>query len=757
MISRRTFLASVTGTCLEIGIVKSGELTALPGEVPRFSVVRLHGVPTIYHYSRPILPMAHFALTMTPKAVRDFNGAGIHFFTFHLNTGPATSPYCPRTDCYPLQTGTLDEIAQYTLKENPEGYLMPRVLLWGPRDQVAWDKEHPGESYLDHPSLGSAAWKAAAEADLRRLLRHIEASSYRDRVLGYHVGWGTCGEWMYWGWDQPNALDRSPAILRAFGEWLNTRYRGDLAELRKAWNKPNANFENALAPLEEDLRSADLGMFIDPARTRIVADYYEFLSDLNVELIHYFGKVVKEETKQQALYGVFYGYDIHSNYDDFRLRASAHCGLKRLLGMSEVDFICSPNGYYDRNIGGMDCPQGVLASPQLHGKVYFNEVDNLTYLSHLPESGESHLRVENPRDTREVLRRSFCQSLVEGCALWWMTNEANGYWYSVPDILQDLKHMAQIHRFGLETDRESVAQVAVVLDDRSVFYLKLDPEQNVMNSCVFSQFFELRRMGASYSTFTLDDVVSGRVPPHKVYLFLNAFAVSAPEREALHKVLQRDRAVAVWIYAAGLINSGLDLMNIEKLTGIHTGADPVRGSLDLKITDGEHQLTRRLGAGFEFKSNLRKINSWQTPPPENPICSPVFFADDPKASTLGILTANSKPGYAVKSVDEWRSVYMAGAPAPAAAWRELVRCAGAPILNEEPDVLYANRSWLALHTDKAGSRRIKLPFRAEGVYEVFGRKTIAKHTDEFTFEAEHYKTYLFYLGPEDRIISAIGL
>jgi hypothetical protein len=720
-------------------------------------VRRLHGVTTIYHYDRPVVPMVHFALTMTPKAAADFDGAGVDFFTFHLNSGPDASPYAPRTDCYPLQTGSFDDIAHYILKQNPKSYLMPRVLLWGPQNQEAWGAQNPGESYLGHPALGSAVWKTSAEEDLQRLLRHIDASSFADRVLGYHVGWGTCGEWMYWGWDQPASIDRSPATLRAFRQWLRVRYHGDTAQLRQVWKNPTVDFDSAGAPTDEDLRHADLGMFIDPARTRVVPDYYEFLSDLNVELIKFFGKVVKAETKAQALYGVFFGYDIHSNFNDYRLRASAHCGLERILETPEVDFVCSPNGYYDRSIGGMDFPQGVVTSVQLHGKVYFNETDTWTYLAKAaPDPNETNMRVGNPRDTREVLRRNFCQSLVEGCALWWMTNEADGYWYSAPEILQDLAQMARIHRFGLETERESIAQAVVVVDDRSPFYLKLDPAQNVMNPFVLSQFYELRRMGTPYDTLILEDVVRQRARPYKLYIFLNVFVATAAERESLHRILRENHATAVWLYAAGLIGPGLDLKNMEEFTAIRIAADPMEGSLDLRITDSDHPLTRRLGKGYSFEANHHTLTSLQERPPTAIACSPIFFADDPRATTLGVLMANNKPGYVVKAADGWQSIYMSAGPAPAAVWREVARDADVRILNENPDVLYANRSWLALHTGAAGSRRIRLPYRAEKVCEVFSGKVLSGPTSEIELEVEKWKTYLFYLG-SDNVISAIRL
>jgi hypothetical protein len=760
MVTRRNFLAALTGSSLSVIAPAAPRPGAPQAEPRRFSVQLYKRVPTIFHRLKPILPMAHFALTMTPKVVADFDGAGVHFFTFLINSGPRESPY--PAGSYPLKANSFDEIAGHILRLSADSYLMPRVVLWGPRNEAAWGGEHPGDTYLGHPSIGSTIWKATAEEHLRNLLRHIEASSYADQVIGYHVGWGNSGEWMFWGWNNQDAVDRSPATLHEFREWLRQKYQGQVTALQRGWGDPKVNFQNAGAPTDGDLRHADLGMFIDPQRSRIVPDYYEFLSDRNAELVQYFAKVVKEETKQQALYGVFFGYDIHSNFNDYRLRASAHCNLARVLETPEVDFVCSPNGYFDRNIGGMDCPQGVTTSVQQHGKVYFNEVDTWTYLCP-PESpgrcgpfrAENHEWVETPQATREVLRRNFCQSLVEGYALWWMTCQWNAYWYSAPDILENLKHMAEIYRFGLETDRGSIAQVAVVLDDRSNFYLKLDSQQNVMNPCVFSQFFELRRMGTPYTTFLLDDVVTGRVPPHQLYILLNAFAVSEAEREALQKTFQRDRATVAWIYAAGLISKRAAVDNIEKLVGIRVRADLRQGFLNLRITNDHHELTRRLGLGFDFKANLTVINSWAGLEPNPAASSPIFFADDPDATTLGLLMANDKPGYAVKPLKRWQSLYLGAAPAPAAVWREIARYAGAQVLNEEADVLYADRSWLALHTGGPGVRHISLPYRAQGVFEVFSRQEVAGPTQEFSFKAEQWKTYLFYLGQPSRLPAAL--
>jgi hypothetical protein len=160
-------------------------------------------------------------------------------------------------------------------------------------------------------------------------------------------------------------------------------------------------------------------------------------------------------------------------------------------------------------------------------------------------------------------------------------------------------------------------------------------------------------------------------------------------------------------------------------------------------------LTRCLGAGFDFGSHLRVLTSWQGQEQELPahiVSSPIFFVADPQATTLGLLAANHKPGYAVKTIEGWRSVYLGAAPA--SAWCEIARYAGAQIINEDSDVLYADRSWLALHTDHSGPRQISLPFRAEGFFEMFGRNQVAGATEHFSFNAaDKWKTYLFYIGP----------
>ena len=48
-------------------------------------------------------------------------------------------------------------------------------------------------------SFSSKRWKEDAEKALRSLIRHLESSPYANRIIGYHISYGMCGETSMWG------------------------------------------------------------------------------------------------------------------------------------------------------------------------------------------------------------------------------------------------------------------------------------------------------------------------------------------------------------------------------------------------------------------------------------------------------------------------------------------------------------------------------------------------------------------------------
>jgi hypothetical protein len=129
---------------------------------------------------------------------------------------------------------------------------------------------------------------------------------------------------------------------------------------------------------------------------------------------------------------------------------------------------------------------------------------------------------------------------------------------------------------------------------------------------------------------------------------------------------------------------------------------------------------------------------------------PVFWVGDPQATPLGKLRGGDRIGLAMRKFDDWTSIYLA-APSPTPdLLREVARVAGVHIWHEGQDVLYVDRSFFAVHTREAGTKRIRLP-RATDVVDLFSGEVVVRGVREFTFDAPAGVTRIYYLGPADRV------
>lgn len=102
----------------------------------------------------------------------------------------------------------------------------------------------------------------------------------------------------------------------------------------------------------------------------------------------------------------------------------------------------------------------------------------------------------------------------------------------------------RLGEFSLHLDRQPQAEVAVIVDDESFLYESLRNSLNLPG--IFYQRVEgLARFGAPHDVYLLDDLVEGKLPPYKLYLFLNAWHLDTARREKLKRELRRDGRVAV--------------------------------------------------------------------------------------------------------------------------------------------------------------------------------------------------------------------
>ncbi|MDQ1257967.1 MAG: beta-galactosidase, partial [Candidatus Hydrogenedentes bacterium] len=314
------------------------------------------------------------------RQVRLARDAGVHLYSFSIGMPwpePGQEP----------NFAEVDRCIETTLREDPKALLLPRFGMAPPE---TWLARHPGDRMLfdDGQTLGmsmaSEAWRAEMQVHLRALVRHCEAK-YGNNMLGYHPCGQHTGEWFYERSWELRFSDFSEAMNAGFRAWLQSRY-GTVEALRQAWNNPEAAFETAQVPSAEQQRTTTAGLFRDPAAERPVIDYYLYKQVAMEEPLEMMARVIKDETGGKKLTCFFYGYLFDMHGIPMGPQNSGHLAMARMLDCPDVDILCSPISYLDRELGGAGMFMSAVDSVRGHGKLWLNEDDTRTYLTP-PSSG----------------------------------------------------------------------------------------------------------------------------------------------------------------------------------------------------------------------------------------------------------------------------------------------------------------------------------------------------------------------------------
>jgi len=671
-------------------------------------------------------------------------GTGVHIYSFPTDlgwTGPNQHDY-----------SIIDRNMGKVVEADPEGFIIPRVDCNSP---VWWDKLHPGELtiYDDgevdknaKASYASDLWRAEVGEALERCIRHVMGSGYGEHVIAYHVCVGYTGEWNRYRAQDGYSWDYSRPMAEWFRKWLESRY-GDVSKLRTAWKDEAVDFSNASVPSRAEELKTDLYTFRDPSVGRHVVDYYLSLSDLVADDINYLCKIAKDASANNSLTGVFYGYIMETwpgaffsnegfsrqeSYEMNQQQRWGHQALMKVLDSPYVDFICSPNSYLYRCVGGEASFFSATETIMLHGKLWFSEDDTRTFMASDVERG-LYGKCETLEETVSVLKRNFCNVLTRGVGMWWM-NLGASEWFNHPELLKCLSEMKRIADADMSLDRSCKGEVAVIVDETSPCYQGVSAHLMYPLITKWKQY-ELGRMGAPYAVYMHDDLAGEDMPDYRFYIFLNTFYLSKVEREVIKDKVQRDGKVVLWVYAPGLIDdNGVSAENMYDLTGIRLAYDADRWGLNVSVTNFDHPITADLPSNTCFGTDN--------------LIGPIIYCDDTDAVTLGKLIYNRgrfKPGLTVKSFEDWTSIY-AGAPMiPASILRNMAKFAGVHVYCEDLDVLYANEHFLAIHTNRSGRRNINLPKRTD-VYDVFKKRDVAEKVKAFTDYIQAYDTVLYFIG-----------
>ncbi len=658
----------------------------------------------------------------------------------------------------------LDQRMDFLLRQNQNAYVIVGLTI---TPNAEWSGTYKDDTtifpngYSLRHSFSSQKYIEDGERGLRDVISHIMKSKYAGHVIGFHFGIGEGPETYYWGASLNGANtkreelvfgDFSPVAVAAFRNWLREKYKGDIAALRTAWKRPEATFEN-LKPELDELRRKDTASFRDPAKGRMAMDFWEFQADAVANCASRFAKTIKEASGGNWLCGIWGFYNVAMNHCTSAIGKGHHIAynaVEKILPDKNIDYIAAIQCYAGVNEGTPVVSIFAYDSLRRHGKLFLEEYDIRTFFTDLSYAA-GHLYSE--RENRNIIKRDFGKSIARDHACWWVgfpighEGRLSVGWYAEEGLLQQLKKCHDIRKATYKYPFKSVAEVGLFFEDRDIVTMDVMNGDPILASVQFNTIYkELSLMGVPFEMNSLSDLNEESAKQYKVVIVMDAFYLTADQRERIERSVKRDRKTVVWLYAPAIIDreKGLDAELVSKMTGI--ALKKREGAMD------QSELTVNLASD---KPRFESLKGSLTPhsyayDPRQIVLEPTFEIADEKAAVLGNYAKDGKPAVGVKKFDDWTSVYCA------------LPCLNATLLS----VIFANAYVHRYSTEDAfmeiGSRFISIHATAKGyngeirlpketvVYDAYSFKTIGK-VSSFKLEMAPFDTQLFFLGTEAEV------
>jgi hypothetical protein len=672
------------------------------------------------------------------------------------------------------------------LEAVPEAYVMLRVVV---NPNTEWINRHPDEQVLFNDgshepvlctsaggmvdgmiSFASPSWKEEGKAALLDYLSELKKDPSFERVIGVFLCAGGTGEWYYPGdhrmhnEEKGTYADCSETFRVEYTRFLMEKYASE-EELRRVWNRRDASFAHPLIPDLRDrtyIYDADrkiarvlayeedggdpagdgggcppnVGVFLNANDRFYTADFFAALNEATARMIVHFAKAVKEYDPY-LLTGAFYGYNGCVDY----FGASHTTGVLSILDSGTVDFLAAPGVYNNREPGGVTGQREMQDSLRIRNQIFISEDDNRTHLFAGASEREA-MGLYTVRDSVNTLKREFARDLCEEINGWWfdMSGGAQTPWYDDEEILSLFRRQQQIGRYAYGLDRTKHSEIALLYDTESVHMVSDAVDRMVLDHYRTS---DLHRIGAPVDYYYHNDVSLPQMPDYKFYIVVNAYCLTASEREAVFAKARRNQAVVLWLYAPGFIDPDaeriMDTVNIEKTVGMKVKT--TEGMIFPFFRTEAHPALRYADPYRRYGTIDRPVHSgvWIKPTELTlPYADPGFYIDDENATVLGRYCADGRVAFAMREDLGFTSIYCAAPVLRSELLRSLAEYAGCHIYSRGDDVLYANEHFVAVHASCAGTRRIyfKNPCSPFEVYEERFYGHHAEHIDVDMYPGE---------------------
>ena len=255
--------------------------------------------------------------------------------------------------------------------------------------------------------------------------------------------------------------------------------------------------------------------------------------------------------------------------------------------------------------------------------------------------------------------------------------------------MKDIAKMSAEEPELMKRDRRTVAKIAVLCDEESMFYV--NAFQPLFHAWNREARERLSRIGAPIDFYLQSDIANPDMPDYPVYIFLNSYYMTPAKRRLIHQKISRNQAITIWCHAPGyLTDSGRSPGAMKQLTGFSFAERGNNSRSTLQLT-GKHPFTQYMTSGKEeFNPN------------------PLFYVLPDKDTTV-LGTLNGSPVLAVRKNGCGTQVFSM-LPPSAELIRGICRAAGIHLYSTRGDVVRANANLVMIHASSSGLKKIDLPW-----------------------------------------------
>ncbi len=685
--------------------------------------------PTVHRQGQDFMMLGGLAQrNVFSDQIRLAAASGIDFITFSIFGIWQEPEKAPDYSALKLACDTI-------LKAHPDAKLIPRVDLRFPPEW--WAKCHPEELMVfdpelpnRYPSMASELFQKEAAEALRKVIRFCE-DHYSDHMAGYHITGGNTQEWFYYNAGAYSLSGYDLRTRKAWRNWLTKRYRTDSA-LRKAWDVNHVSLATVEIPSSKRRRTDGHNVFFHPREYADVLDFMVFRQEMIGDSILHLAKVVRDETGKSRLCLTFYGYTFEFASMGNGPGVTGHYMLEKLLDSPDVDIICSPISYRDRQLGGGCAIMTPAESIMRAGKLYLLEDDTSTHIATANGNAMAgwEAGVACRDESVQLLRRNLMAAFSHNFAFWWMDLQGTG-WFNDPVLWKQQQFFRDWEHRNLETPSPYRPEIGVFLDEKSLQTIT-GPG---ITACTTAPLIakgraDLNRIGTPYGQYLLKDLLSSG-EQFKLYIILAAYALNAKERAQLKNGLA-GKAV-IWAYAPGYLDIDRRVFSpaaVEAVCGFQVREEPPEIAFEVTSTkDG-----RELGLPEKFG-----------PGPQTQPGKPVLAVIPKEKDRVLAVYSNGAPAVVLR-----KNVLFCGTTRiPPELYRMMAEISGCHLYTKDAAAIFAGNGYVGVCASKDGPVTMNFPASVSSVREIFSDQHFS--SSKLTLEMKKGECRLFQKNPEKSI------